>query len=56
MPLKAFDVWITLPRGGWIVVPADARDADAACNIAAWRVPMHDVTCDRVVERKEGAR
>lgn len=56
MPLKTFDVWVTLPRGGFLVVPVAAGDADAACNVAALRVPMHNVTCDRVVDRKEGAR
>lgn len=56
MPLKAFDVWITLPRGGFLVVPASAGDEEAACHLAAWAVPAPVIVIDRVVERKEGAR
>ena len=56
MPLKTFDVWVTLPRGGFIVIPAAAGDEEAACHLAAWAIPMHDVVIDRVIERKEGAR
>lgn len=56
MTMKTFDVWITLPRGGFLVVPASAGDEEAACHIAAWNIPAPVIVFDRVIERKEGAR
>lgn len=56
MPMTNYDVWITLPRGGFIVIPAAAADEEAACNTAAWAIPAPVIVIDRVVERKEGAR